>query len=84
MIYVLRSQNGLKIGRAKNIASRLRNLRTADPSLLLLLEFPGDAITERAIHRDLQADRKYGEFFNDTPAVLERLHRFAQLYSDLL
>lgn len=84
MIYVLRSTNGLKVGHTTNLKRRLRNLRTADPSLVLLFSFPGDRLTEKAIHQALQSDRKDGEFFRDNPAVIERLLYFSNYYTNTL
>lgn len=82
MIYVLRSSNGLKIGYSKNPATRLPNLRTGDPTLELLLTFPGDRKTEKAIQRALSSDRRDGEFFNDSPGVINKLIQYSKYYKE--
>ena len=79
-VYVLRSANGLKIGYTKDLTQRLQNLRTADPDLTLIMSFPGDQQTEKAIHRRLQSDRLNGEFFRDNPQVLAVLRTLKTYY----
>jgi hypothetical protein len=63
----------IKIGKAVDVARRLKTLRTGSSEPLELLGSTPDTsggLLERAIHRDFAADRARGEWFNPTPALL--------------
>ena len=55
----------LKIGRATNFETRLANLRTANPRLVLVewFETSDDSLVESYVHAKLVHFRKEGEFF---------------------
>lgn len=65
-VYVIHAEgtNRVKIGRTKDIASRLRDLRTASPFPLRLIElYPASRKLETIMHRKLKQYRRSGEWF---------------------
>jgi hypothetical protein len=71
-VYVIQGAGGyIKIGWAKNIARRVKELQTGHPEALRLLTvIAGDLYTESELHRRLSAHRALGEWFYPTPTVL--------------
>lgn len=70
-VYALQCVPGLvKIGRARNIAQRMRELQTGCPyELKLLAVLSRDPNDEAAFHRRFARDRRHGEWFILSPAV---------------
>lgn len=66
MIYVITDgYENYKIGTTKNIKQRVNSLRTGNAAkLTVLFTFEGDSKTEKAIHKELKAYRKSGEWFS--------------------
>jgi hypothetical protein len=63
-----------KIGRAKDVRKRVQNLRTGTSSKLIVhaLE-PGSAEIERQRHRQFESDRRQGEWFSCSPALVQHV-----------
>lgn len=62
----------IKIGKAKDVAVRLRALQTGSVvSLSLLHAIPPGGPTERAMHRRFERHRGRGEWFDPAPELLE-------------
>jgi hypothetical protein len=75
-IYFIRSGNDgpIKIGRARDVARRVRTLQTASAAPLVLLGvIPGDGKVERRLHRRFAANRIRGEWFRATPELLAHI-----------
>ncbi|MBC7906378.1 MAG: GIY-YIG nuclease family protein [Rhodospirillaceae bacterium] len=68
------AHNRLKIGRARNIHTRLRNLQTGNPTELLLvgwIEAADDNELERSLHKHFATQRRMGEWFEIEPADVQ-------------
>ena len=72
MIYFLHdaSNSQIKIGTSKNretLDRRIKQLRTANPSIEILGTQSGDRFEESRIHRNFQNIRRSGEWFHLEP-----------------
>jgi hypothetical protein len=63
-----------KIGRAKDVRKRVQNLRTGTSSKLIVhaLE-PGSPALEAVRHRQFEAERRQGEWFSCSPALVRHV-----------
>ena len=50
MIYLMQSNDKLKIGYSKNCKKRLKSLSTGNPDIILLSSKPGDRYDESNLH----------------------------------
>lgn len=77
-LYFIQSVHGgpIKIGIAKDVAARLCTLQAAHPyHLKVLAVLPGvGKEAERRLHKRFAADRLCGEWFAESPALLEVIH----------
>lgn len=78
-VYFIQAPNGpIKIGRAVNVANRLRALQTSHPSGLRLLAVAlGGYRFERAYHRQFAEHRLHGEWFEPHPEILAEIDRLS-------
>jgi excisionase family DNA binding protein len=61
----------IKIGRAADVATRLGDLQCGSPDILELVgAFPG-VQEETLLHTQFAADRRHGEWFHPSPALLQ-------------
>jgi hypothetical protein len=69
----------VKIGKAKDVRKRLRNLQTGTSSQLIVhaLE-PGSHELEQVRHKQFESDRRQGEWFACSPALMQ--HMFSIWY----
>jgi len=69
VLYVVYSYHGYtKIGRSRNVAARLKQIRCGHIGRLCLLrQFPGMGNREGEVHAALDPWRTHGEWFADTP-----------------
>lgn len=68
----------IKIGCAVNPQARLRSLQTGSPDRLsIIATVPGDAAMERGLHSQFAADRMHGEWFRQSPALIELIESIA-------
>lgn len=81
-VYAVRDARGyIKIGRAKNIADRLRNLRCANSGRLdLVAILAKDERLERKIHAQMKTWRASGEWFLPNAQLIELIRRKRGLY----
>lgn len=74
-VYVIqaRGRAAVKIGYAKDIAKRLRQLQTGSPAKLKLIAvIPGDRDVERGLHDRFADHRLHGEWFHKSaPGLLD-------------
>lgn len=75
MIYFVTDGEFIKIGRAENVADRIKGLQTGNArQLYLLASEPGERDAERAIHKAFEPTRiPYGEWFVPSRALLHRI-----------
>lgn len=72
VVYFIRTDGFIKVGRTTNFDNRLAKLQTGSPhELEVLLVVPGGSGLEADIHRDLKEYRHRGEWFRETPEVWE-------------
>jgi len=65
-----------KIGRTRNVLSRVRNLRTGTSDELIVHAMePGSATREAQVHRLFADERRQGEWFAASPALVEHVYR---------
>lgn len=63
-LYFIACGDNIKVGRAVDIPSRMKELQTAAPGrLLLIAAFANAGYLERECHRLLKEQRVYGEWF---------------------
>jgi len=80
-IYVIRCDYKVKIGYTANLAQRMHSLKTANPRPIhLLVSFPGDKATERALHIEFAAHRFNGEWFRLRKPIKEWLRSEHRVY----
>jgi len=83
MIYIVRSGDAIKVGKANRIDLRLESLQCGNPvKLKLLAAFPGDHELEARFHRWLAPDRIHGEWF-EGPLVPQALEFALELSAKL-
>jgi len=73
MIYFIQAASGgnIKIGYAKGIGKRLKDMQTGNgEELVLLLALDGDRGEERALHAKFASSHARGEWFAPTPELL--------------
>lgn len=74
IVYFVRCecQNGfIKIGLARDLATRLSSIQTTSPyPLTVLATMPGGRLDEQRLHEQFAADWVRGEWFNASPALL--------------
>lgn len=70
--FVQAGENGpIKIGYASDVAKRIGHLQTSAPDRLCVLSvMDGGEAEEKALHAELAAHRRLGEWFNPTAEVL--------------
>lgn len=69
-IYVLRSDNLVKIGFTENLRLRVRTIASGIPVAIEFVGYmPGDRAVERHLHDRFAATRFSGEWFVETPAM---------------
>ncbi|MFT4529569.1 MAG: hypothetical protein ACJAYO_000254 [Thalassolituus oleivorans] len=74
----------VKIGRTKNIETRLSNLKTGSSGELIVLALePGDSTREREIHKKFSSCRRQGEWFVLTAPLLEHIRSIFFKYKAL-
>lgn len=67
MIYFIRGGDLVKIGKAKDVAIRLRELQRKHPEeLRVIITIPGNEKQERKLHARFEDRRVHGEWFNIT------------------
>lgn len=78
--FVSARETGLiKIGFARDVAKRFRNLSTMGGAVIeLIASTPGTLKTERRLHKRFAADRAYGEWFRASPALLAHIEALAR------
>ena len=77
-VYVVSDGLGrLKVGKTRNMDSRMKTLRTSCPDLAVVHVFDGYSGIEKRLHAALADSNVGGEWFTDTPEVREKLK---QLY----
>jgi hypothetical protein len=73
-VYFIRADDGLvKIGIAKDPASRLRNMQTGSAAVLRIIAVhacDSPAAVEAGLHRQFAHLRQHGEWFSPTPELL--------------
>lgn len=71
-VYFIQSQSGhIKIGYAKDVASRLAALQCANPEPLTLIgTVAGTRGLEVSLHKRFDAHRRLGEWFDTDPEIL--------------
>jgi hypothetical protein len=76
-IYFIRAATGhIKIGTALNPTTRLADLQVGNPQPLELIgAVPGSRAQEKALHAEFAEHRSIREWFNPTPALLERIQQ---------
>ena len=64
-----------KIGRSKNVLSRIRDLRTgtSDDLIIHAME-PGSSMIEAELHQRFQSERRQGEWFAASPALSRHVY----------
>jgi hypothetical protein len=73
-VYFVRAADRVKIGKAKNVAARIRELQTSSPYRLELLAIaPGDRREEAAFHRRFKQFRVQGEWFSIVPEIVQAI-----------
>jgi len=71
-VYLLAGGSHIKIGTTHSVAKRLRALQCGSPiPLRVLVHFPGDAVTESALHQRFAALRAHGEWFRAEQPLLD-------------
>ncbi len=75
-VYVIQCVPGMvKIGRAHNIAERMRELQTGCPfELKLLAVLSTNPDDESSLHRRFARDRRHGEWFALSPELADAIH----------
>ena len=64
----------IKIGMARNPASRLRDLQVSSPyELEVLASYPGGAFEEKELHRKFDGHHIRGEWFDRSPEILKEI-----------
>ena len=81
VVYFVAAYRGLiKIGVAKDVASRLRTLQTGSGvALELLATVPGSYALERHYHDRFAVDRRHGEWFARSPELMDEIARLKKL-----
>lgn len=83
-IYFAQAGEFVKIGTAKDVAKRIRELQTGCPFRVSLLQvIPGGAKTERLIHSRLSHLHVRGEWYTDTPELRQTIHLLQNEVFDL-
>lgn len=81
LVYFVRSGDMVKIGRTRDLAARLRALRTGNPKPLRVIgTTPGGAQLETIVHRACSHVRVIGEWFHLTDPQVSNL---LQLLADV-
>ena len=71
VVYFIRANGFVKIGRTTNFDNRFAKLQTGSPHPLeVLLTIPGGSRREAEIHADLIEHRYRGEWFHECPEVM--------------
>lgn len=85
VVYFIRAGGNVKIGTTQSLSSRISQLQTgcAEP-LEVLASVVGDRTLEAHYHEVFAADRKEGEWFEATPALLEVALQLATYGEDAL
>ena len=78
-IYFVGPEDGpIKIGFARRLEFRLRDLRTMSPlPLVVHARIEGAPLLERAYHKQFAAHRLHGEWFDPHPDILVEIDRLA-------
>lgn len=63
MIYVIKNAVGIKVGKSKNVAKRLKEFRISAPDLKLVTVMPGYSKEEKDLHKKLNKFKISGENF---------------------
>lgn len=80
-VYFAKRGKRIKIGVAKNVQSRLRQLKTASAApIKLIASLSGGFPLERSIHRRLEAQRISGEWFRDCHETRLVIQEFTDLH----
>lgn len=75
-VYFIDGGELLKIGTAKNVSERLRNLQVGSPvKLRLIKKIDGGRKEEKKIHKIFSDLKTHGEWFVKTPALLDYIER---------
>lgn len=75
-VYFIQAACGsIKIGRARNVAYRIRDLQCANPQRLTLLAVAIDGGREAGYHRQFKDHRLHGEWFSPHPDILAEIER---------
>ena len=69
MIYLMQSNDKLKIGYSKNCKKRLKSLSTGNPDIILLSSKPGDRYDESNLHNLCKDYHVINEWFKNVPEV---------------
>lgn len=75
-VYFIRNTrtSSIKIGKSDNPRQRLGDLQTGNEDRLeLILELPGAEIVEEQLHAHFDSSRIRGEWFEETPELLETI-----------
>ncbi|MDX2528038.1 GIY-YIG nuclease family protein [Streptomyces europaeiscabiei] len=75
VVYFIRFQNTVKIGRTTNVKRRLEALATAAPGAELLATEPGWARRERLLHSKFAFYRTAGEWFALGPGLVDYINK---------
>ncbi len=81
VIYFVQGEYGgpIKIGFSTDLRKRLGSLQSSNPyKLILLMAIPGSRKTEQGIHDRLNAHWLRGEWYNDAPAIYEKIERLRE------
>lgn len=78
-VYFIQSASGgIKIGSARDIGRRMKELQTAHPvKLEVLASTTGGQPVERAYHERFAAARLHGEWFSPAPEILAEIERLS-------
>jgi hypothetical protein len=75
-VYFIRGGGFIKIGCSTNLVARFRAIRNTSPVPVELVgKFPGGTLEEALLHDRFAADRVHGEWFKESPELLDVIAR---------
>lgn len=76
MIYLLKSNDKLKIGYTANFATRIKSYKTYNPDIEILNMKVGEMEDEKLLHKEFQHLFLFGEWFSYSTDIINRFENY--------
>lgn len=76
MLYLIKSNNKLKIGYTKNLDSRLKSYKLHNPDAILLMSKDGSVKDEKNLHNLCRDYQVHNEWYNDCEEVVNTFSEY--------